>query len=73
MKHAFTLLSMAAVAAIVRHKTENRLNANSIHRRGPLGALLPSSNPFAGGVTGMLLVLCLWLEPVVLEVNAASG
>ena len=44
----------------------------SIQRRS-LPWVLPSSNPFAGGVTGGLLVFCLWLMPAVLPANAASG
>ena len=44
----------------------------SIHRLS-LPRVLPSSNPFAGGVTGGLLVLCLWLTPAILTLNAASS
>ena len=43
----------------------------SIHR-GRLSGYLPSSHSFAGGVTLVLLMLCLWLKPAVLTVNAAS-
>ena len=57
---------------MIRNKTKNRLMIKSIHRRS-LPGVLPSSNPFAGGVTGGLLVLCLWLMPAVLPTNAASG
>jgi alpha-tubulin suppressor-like RCC1 family protein len=43
----------------------------SIHCRS-LPGVLPTSNPSADGVTGVLLALCLWLMLAVLPANAAS-
>src|SRR5438445_5129351 len=52
-------------------KTENDLMIRSIHRLS-LSGVQPTSNPFGCGVTGVLLVLCLWLVPVVLALLIAG-
>ena len=46
---------------------------NKAIQRRDLAGVQSSSNPFAGGVAGVLLVLCLWLVLAVLTVSSASG
>ena len=55
-----TTLHLPKKTTYISSDAENRLMIQSIQRRSLL-RVPPSSNPFAGGVAGVLLVLCLWL------------
>jgi uncharacterized repeat protein (TIGR03803 family) len=55
-----------------KRKVKSKIKSAICAERRSLPGALPPSSPLAGGVTGVLLVLCLWLMPTVLTAATVS-